>query len=62
MKIDLTKVVNSLKKISPALIAVLLTSGFAIFAPDFILDKLGIQELSLNVRQIIGGVFFYHVL
>ena len=57
MKFDFNKVFNSLKKLSPALIAVFVTSGFAIFAPDFILAKLGIQQLSLTVRQIIGGVF-----
>ena len=57
MKLDLDNVFNGLKKTSPALIAVFITSCFVIFAPDFLLEKIGINGLPPFVKQIIGGIF-----
>ncbi len=57
MKFDFDNIFNGLKKLSPALVALSIATGFIIFAPQWLLNKLGIQNLPEFVAPIIGGVF-----
>ena len=57
MNFDLNKIFNGLKSLSPALIAVTITTGFFIFAPTAILEKLRLENLPESIVQIISGVF-----
>ena len=55
--IIITKVFDSFRKISPALIAVTIVSGIVLFAPKAFLDKLGLASLPDNIIMAIGILF-----
>lgn len=57
IKLDVNKMFDNLKKLSPALLAVCLSSGFFVVAPKSILAKLKFDSFPLVVYQIISGVF-----
>lgn len=51
------KVFDGFKKITPALVAIAIISGFILFLPKLILGKLGLENLSPKIITIIGFVF-----
>lgn len=51
------KVFDSFKKISPALIAVALASGFVLFLPESILKKMALNNLQ-DIWKIVTGLVF----
>ncbi len=51
------KVFDGFKRITPALMAVMITSGAIIFLPSNVLESLGLHELSPIWRTIIGIAF-----
>ncbi len=51
------KVFDGFKKITPALLAIMITSGAIIFLPNDILEKLGLYELPPICTTVIGLVF-----
>ena len=57
MKFDFDNIFNGLKKLSPALVALSIATGFIVFAPKWLLEKLGIQNLPDIITSIVGGVF-----
>ena len=56
MKIDLNKLFLGLKKISPALIAVFISTLLYVILPNNLLQKIGLNNLPTYVKQIIGGL------
>ena len=58
----ITKVFDSFRKISPALVALAIVSSFILFAPVGVLGKLGLSSLPSNVIMIIGLIFLLSVM
>lgn len=61
MKFDIGEAFNGLKKSSPALIAICFASGFYVFAPKTVLQRIGLDGLPKIASQIIGGAFVLSV-
>lgn len=57
IKLDVNKVFDNLKKLSPALLAICLSSGLLVLAPESFLVKLRIDSLPRVVYQIVSGIF-----
>lgn len=55
------KVFDSFKKITPALVAVALLSGFLLFLPETVLIKMSLNDLPDLWKRIIGIVFLLSV-
>ena len=55
------KVFDSFKKITPALVAVALLSGFLLFLPETVLIKMSLNDLPDLWKRIIGVVFLLSV-
>ena len=51
------KVFDGFKKVTPALVALALISGFVLFLPTYILKKLGLNDLPPTMLSITGIVF-----
>ena len=54
-------VFDSLKKLTPALVALLIASSFILFAPENFIEKIGLNKLSEDFRTICGFVFVISV-
>lgn len=55
------KVFEGFRKITPALVALFIVSGFILFSPEGVLVKLGLNTLPSYVRVVIGLVFLLTV-
>ena len=51
------KTFDSFKKITPALVAITLLTGFLLFLPESVLIKMGLNDLPVLWRRIIGITF-----
>ena len=53
----INKTFDRFKKITPALVAIAITTGLILFLPDATLKELGLNNIPLNIRTFIGIVF-----
>ena len=53
------KVFDGFKKITPALVAVLIVSGAILFLPGTFLSKLGLNNLPETITTVIGSLFLF---
>ena len=51
------KVFDSFKKVTPALVAIMIVTGLILFLPVSVLEKLGLNNLEPIWRMIIGLLF-----
>lgn len=57
LSIDTNKVFSDFKKLTPALISIMVITGLILFLPQSILEKMALDNLSDTARRIIGIIF-----